>query len=123
TILIGFLLSLAAGVGLALLLDHLDNTVKTAEDVERYAQLPALSVIPSLSSRRSRRQMSNGEKKFAELARGETASLKTEALVALETRSSADYQPLTAAPTYAARGRLQPPTSAFRAPPAANPAK
>jgi succinoglycan biosynthesis transport protein ExoP len=88
-ILIGFLFSLAVGLGLALLLEHLDNTVKTVDDVTRYAQLPALSVIPSLSGRRSRRQMSNGEKKFAELALGETASLNTDALAALEPRSSA----------------------------------
>jgi polysaccharide biosynthesis transport protein len=88
-IFIGFLFSLVVGFGLALVLEHLDNTVKTVDDVARYAQLPALSVIPSLSSRRSRRQMSNGEKTFAELALGETKSLNTEALVALESRSSA----------------------------------
>jgi capsular exopolysaccharide synthesis family protein len=89
TILTGFLLSLAAGLGLALLLERLDNTVKTVDDVMRYAQLPSLSVIPSLSSRRSRRQMSYGEKNFAELALGESSSMNTEALAALESRSSA----------------------------------
>jgi capsular exopolysaccharide synthesis family protein len=48
TILVGLLLSTAAGVGLAFLLDYLDNTIKTVEDVSRYAQLPALSVVPSV---------------------------------------------------------------------------
>jgi succinoglycan biosynthesis transport protein ExoP len=87
-ILIGFFLSLVAGLGLALLLEYLDNTVKTVEDIARYAQLPALSVIPSLSSRRSRRQLSNGETKFAALALGETARMNTEVIVALDSRSS-----------------------------------
>ncbi|MEN3335991.1 MAG: polysaccharide biosynthesis transport protein [Blastocatellia bacterium] len=87
-ILIGFFLSLCAGLGLALLLEYLDNTVKTVEDIARYAQLPALSVIPSLSSRRSRRQLSNGETKFAALALGEAARMNTDAIVALDTRSS-----------------------------------
>jgi succinoglycan biosynthesis transport protein ExoP len=87
-ILIGFMLSLVAGLGLALLLDYLDNTVKTVEDVARYAQLPALSVIPSLSGRRARRQLSNGEKKFAALALPGTAHANTEAIAALDSRSS-----------------------------------
>ncbi len=46
-IIIAFLLSLAAGVGLAFLLDFLDDTVKSLEDVDRYVQLPALALIPS----------------------------------------------------------------------------
>jgi capsular exopolysaccharide synthesis family protein len=46
-ILIAFVLSLAAGIGLAFLLDFLDDTVKSIEDVDRYVQLPALALIPS----------------------------------------------------------------------------
>jgi capsular exopolysaccharide synthesis family protein len=53
TILIGFFVSLVAGVGLVFVLEYLDNTVKTVEDVSRYTQLPALSVIPAISSRRT----------------------------------------------------------------------
>ncbi|HZF41163.1 MAG TPA: polysaccharide biosynthesis tyrosine autokinase [Blastocatellia bacterium] len=49
-IFIGFMLSLAAGVGLALLLEHLDNTVKNVEDVARAAQLPTLALIPSMNA-------------------------------------------------------------------------
>jgi capsular exopolysaccharide synthesis family protein len=47
-ILVGLALSLAAGVGLALLLDYLDNTVKNVEDVARATQLPTLALIPSM---------------------------------------------------------------------------
>lgn len=50
TILIGFLVSLIAGIGLAFFLEYLDNTVKSVEDIERVAQLPTLAVIPSISS-------------------------------------------------------------------------
>ena len=45
-ILIAFLLSLGAGIGLAFLLDFLDDTVKTVDDVDRYLHLPALALIP-----------------------------------------------------------------------------
>ncbi|HEV7860376.1 MAG TPA: polysaccharide biosynthesis tyrosine autokinase [Pyrinomonadaceae bacterium] len=44
---IAFLLSLLAGIGLAFLLDYLDDTLKTVEDVDRYIHLPALALIPA----------------------------------------------------------------------------
>ena len=46
-IIIAFLLSLGGGVGLAFLLDFLDDTVKSVEDVDRYIHLPALALIPA----------------------------------------------------------------------------
>ncbi|HEV7799387.1 MAG TPA: polysaccharide biosynthesis tyrosine autokinase [Pyrinomonadaceae bacterium] len=46
-IFVAFLLSLVAGIGLAFLLDFLDDTVKSVEDVDRYLQLPALALIPA----------------------------------------------------------------------------
>jgi len=51
-IIIAFLLSLAGGIGLAFLLDFLDDTVKSVEDVDRYIHLPALALIPSGRDRR-----------------------------------------------------------------------
>jgi capsular exopolysaccharide synthesis family protein len=50
TILIGFLVSLIGGVGLAFFLEYLDNTVKSVEDIVRVAQLPTLAVIPSINA-------------------------------------------------------------------------
>ena len=47
-ILFAFVLSLAAGIGLVFLLDHLDNTMKSVEDVSRYAHLPTLGLIPAI---------------------------------------------------------------------------
>lgn len=51
-IVIAFLLSLAVGIGLAFLLDYLDDTVKSMEDVDRYIHLPALALIPGLRGER-----------------------------------------------------------------------
>lgn len=46
-ILIAFILALGAGVGLAFLLDYLDDTLKSVDDVDRYIHVPALALIPS----------------------------------------------------------------------------
>ncbi|MGH9939851.1 MAG: polysaccharide biosynthesis tyrosine autokinase, partial [Blastocatellia bacterium] len=64
-ILIGLLLSLAGGVGLALLLEYLDNTVKNIEDVTRTTQLPTLALIPSMDAEAMRAvgEKKNGRKK------------------------------------------------------------
>jgi len=48
--LIGFLVGLMGGVGLAFFLHLVDNSVKTVEDVQKYAKLPAQGIVPSLSS-------------------------------------------------------------------------
>jgi capsular exopolysaccharide synthesis family protein len=53
-IIIAFILSLVAGIGLAFLLDFLDDTVKSIEDVDRYIHLPALALIPASRSDRAR---------------------------------------------------------------------
>ncbi len=46
-ILIALLLSLGAGIGLAFLLDYLDDTLKSIEDVDRHLHLPTLALIPA----------------------------------------------------------------------------
>jgi polysaccharide biosynthesis transport protein len=53
-IVIAFLLSLIAGIGLAFLLDFLDDTVKSIDDVDRYIHLPSLALIPASRSDRAR---------------------------------------------------------------------
>jgi capsular exopolysaccharide synthesis family protein len=45
---------LAAGIGLAFLLDFLDDTVKSIEDVDRYLHIPALALIPASKGDRAR---------------------------------------------------------------------
>lgn len=44
--LLSVIIGLLIGVGLAFLLEYLDRTIRTEEDIERYLQLPVLSVIP-----------------------------------------------------------------------------
>ncbi|MBS1811286.1 MAG: polysaccharide biosynthesis tyrosine autokinase [Acidobacteria bacterium] len=51
TIMIGFLLSLAAGIALALFLEFLNNTIKSVEDVTEHLGLPTLAIVPTLTKK------------------------------------------------------------------------
>jgi capsular exopolysaccharide synthesis family protein len=53
-ILVAFLISFAAGIGLSFLMDYLDDSVKTSDDIGRNLGLPTLALIPhhSLSEKR-----------------------------------------------------------------------
>jgi len=72
---LAFLVGLIGGIGLALLREYLDNTVKTPDDVETLARLPSLAVVPAFgdgatASRRSgllRGASTNGNEKRIEL--------------------------------------------------------
>lgn len=46
-ILLAFVVGLVTAVGLAFLLEYMDNTLKTANDVEKLLGIPVLGVIPS----------------------------------------------------------------------------
>lgn len=46
-IILAFFLSLVGGVGLAFLLDFLDDSIKSLNDIDHYLNLPALAMIPS----------------------------------------------------------------------------
>jgi capsular exopolysaccharide synthesis family protein len=107
TILIGLLLSTAAGVGLAFLLDYLDNTIKTVEDVSRYAQLPALSVVPAVVGGARRGLAAKGRKV---LGNGQSRPAQSEAsyqLATLDNQSSAAeaYRVLRTSVLLSAAGR------------------
>ena len=49
-ILLAFLVGLVGGVGLALLREYMDNTVKTPGDVETLTRLPSLAVVPAYAT-------------------------------------------------------------------------
>ena len=74
-ILIAFLLSLLFGIGLAFLLDYLDNTLKSADDVAMHLQLHTLAMIPGSRRRtltrwrRNVKQISNGGGSALELTK------------------------------------------------------
>jgi capsular exopolysaccharide synthesis family protein len=91
---LAFLVGLVGGVGLALLREYLDNTVKTPDDVETLARLPSLAVVPAFgnSARVGRKAgllkglSSNGdEKRSALVAQHSPQSNVSEAFRALRT--------------------------------------
>ncbi len=49
-VMLGALLGLLGGIGLAFFLEYLDTTVKTSEDLEQTVKAPFLGIIPSFSS-------------------------------------------------------------------------
>lgn len=55
TVLAALFLSTLFGMGLALVLEYLDDTIRTTEEVENLLRLPALAAIPSIDSMPKRR--------------------------------------------------------------------
>jgi polysaccharide biosynthesis transport protein len=47
---LALLLGLSLGIGAAFLQEHLDNSFKTAGEIERFLQLPALASVPAVAS-------------------------------------------------------------------------
>jgi capsular exopolysaccharide synthesis family protein len=60
---LAFLVGLVGGIGLALMREYLDNTVKTPDDVETLSRLPSLAVVPQFTG-------SNGSGKRTGLLQG-----------------------------------------------------
>jgi succinoglycan biosynthesis transport protein ExoP len=54
-IMLSILVGLIGGIGLALLREYMDNTVKTPDDIENMARLPTLAVVPALTSSNGKR--------------------------------------------------------------------
>lgn len=54
-IVIALLISLAAGIGLAFLMDYLDDSIRTSDDVGRHLGLPTLALIPYQSGMEKRK--------------------------------------------------------------------
>ncbi len=79
-IIVAFLVSLAAGIGLAFLLDYLDDSIRTSDDIGRHLGLPTLALIPH--------QASNEKRKLALTAKSGNPNTSM-ALVALEDTRSA----------------------------------
>ncbi len=102
---LAFLVGLVGGIGLALMREYLDNTVKSPDDVETLARLPSLAVVPQFASSNgsSKRQgllqgfAANGQDKRIELvAQHLPKSQISEAFRALRTSillSQADHPP------------------------------
>lgn len=55
SVILALILSFGAGIGLALVLEYLDDTVRSTEEVERLLHLPALAVIPAAGFMKKRK--------------------------------------------------------------------
>jgi succinoglycan biosynthesis transport protein ExoP len=93
TIFFGFMIGVAAGIGLAMFLEYVDNTIKTVDDVSRYVRLPALGVIPNIGAPQPRTLSAKGKtrrKALVEASNGNGANpLRPAHLMTLDSRSSA----------------------------------
>jgi polysaccharide biosynthesis transport protein len=62
-IVLSFVIGLVGGIGLALLREYMDNTVKSPDDIETLAHLPSLAVVPAFAA-------SNGDRARVKLLKG-----------------------------------------------------
>jgi capsular exopolysaccharide synthesis family protein len=104
-IVLSFLVGLVGGIGLALLREYMDNTVKSPDDIETLARLPSLAVVPAFAEASSNGSgakllkgiSSNGHDKRIELvAQHLPKSQMSEAFRALRTAlllSQAEHPP------------------------------
>ncbi len=102
---LAFLVGLVGGIGLALLREYLDNTVKTPDDIETLTRLPSLAVVPAFGESGSHKRRfgifsapsTNGHEKRIELvAQHLPKSQMSEAFRALRTAlllSQPDHPP------------------------------
>jgi succinoglycan biosynthesis transport protein ExoP len=61
------IIGLVGGIGLALLREYMDNTVKSPDDVETLVRLPSLAVVPAFSE-------SNGDRPRSKLLKGASSN-------------------------------------------------
>jgi capsular exopolysaccharide synthesis family protein len=83
TVVAALFLSTLFGMGLALFLEYLDDTIRTTEEIENYLQLPALAAIPTIDSTPKRRLLLVGANE-----EGNSAAPKTDLLIHKDSRSS-----------------------------------
>src|SRR6202140_3920453 len=60
---LALIIGLVGGIGLALMREYMDNTVKTPDDIETLSRLPSLAVVPAFSE-------SNGDRPRSKLLKG-----------------------------------------------------
>ncbi len=80
-ILIAFLVSLVGGIGLSFLLDYLDDSIRSSDDIGRHVGLPTLALIPHHNSMEKRT--------LKMLAGANGGGVSSSALVTLEDNRSA----------------------------------
>ncbi|MBV9926113.1 MAG: polysaccharide biosynthesis tyrosine autokinase [Acidobacteria bacterium] len=94
-VIVALFLSLAGGVGLAIFLEYMNDSVRSTEDVDRWLRLPSMGVIPAVggftkrrlfpSTALSRRNNGDGQESPELLINAETRSALAEAYRHLRT--------------------------------------
>ncbi|MEO6656208.1 MAG: polysaccharide biosynthesis tyrosine autokinase, partial [Pyrinomonadaceae bacterium] len=82
TVIAALFFSTLFGMGLALFLEYLDDTIRSTEEVEKYLQLPALAAIPTMDSMPKRKLLLVGANE------SEDESPQSPLLIAADPRSS-----------------------------------
>lgn len=75
-LMLGLLLGAMLGVGVALLLEYLDNTIKTPQDVERLLRLGVLGIIPKLNKQEPGEALRDPRSAFSESYRSVRTALQ-----------------------------------------------
>lgn len=83
TVVAALFLSTLFGMGLALFLEYLDDTIRTTEEIESLLQLPALAAIPTIDSMPKKRLLLVGGKE-----EDSSGNPKTDLLIHLDSRSA-----------------------------------
>lgn len=83
TVLSVLFLSTLFGMGLALVLEYLDDTIRSTDEIENYLQLPALAAIPAIDSLPKRKLLLVGAG-----ADGDEIAPSSPLLISADTRSS-----------------------------------
>jgi capsular exopolysaccharide synthesis family protein len=83
TVIAALFLSTLFGMGLALFLEYLDDTIRSTEDIETYLQLPALAAIPTIDSIPKRRLLLVGSNSEDQIEQNDS-----ELLIYADSRSS-----------------------------------
>jgi hypothetical protein len=58
---IAFIVSLMIGLGIAFLLEYMDDTLKTEADIERYLGLPTIAMITRLGSEENKQGITQAQ--------------------------------------------------------------
>ncbi len=66
-LLIGIVVGLVLGIGLSFFLDSMDNSVKTAEEIETSFGIPVLGLIPSIQAEGRRKHRKNGRDEISKI--------------------------------------------------------
>ena len=84
SVMLAFVLSLGLGIGLALFLEYLDDSIHSTDDVEKFLRLPALAVIPAMGGSSRRRLLASAT---ALQKRNGTNGANPELLLKMDSRS------------------------------------